>query len=408
MEHLSLLTASQLSATVNVTPDEVRVTIVDRDTRTLEFFANLSEEQYPEIARLAWPLGLRAVFTAHTLAQEARFEAIAKELLQNFGAQLSNFVADRGSLAQFLTNQGESIKTTIVSALNPALPDSVFGQFLAMLSSAMHGYATTLNTTVAESEKKNGERLDTIRQDITRLETRRADAPTTPRGGLEFQAAVFTFIREAMRGQPWLVDNVSEATGIIPYSKIGDLVISATDDNAFAGARIAVEAKQDRSYTETKADNELKIARNNRNTSVGLFVASASHAPNEFPAFLRHGRNVLCIWDQNDPATDIRLQCALFLATGLVPLNKRTDDQANINALAKVRERVEQELSRLTEFEKYNNKIRDASDGLAGEISTCRRQLGVLLREAEAVLAALNVELSDEEAERGTSIGFTR
>src|SRR6516162_1939239 len=113
MEHLSLLTASQLSATVNVTPDEVRVTIVDRDTRTLEFFANLSEEQYPEIARLAWPLGLRAVFTAHTLAQEARFEAIAKELLQNFGAQLSNFVADRGSLAQFLTNQGESIKTTI-------------------------------------------------------------------------------------------------------------------------------------------------------------------------------------------------------------------------------------------------------------------------------------------------------
>jgi hypothetical protein len=69
---------------------------------------------------------------------------------------------------------------------------------------------------------------------------------------------------------------------------VGDVVVHFTEESAFSGCKLVIEAKHDRSYTVAKSLEELETARKNRGASVGLFVMSSSHAPMGYPSFARY------------------------------------------------------------------------------------------------------------------------
>ena len=164
------------------------------------------------------------------------------------------------------------------------------------------------------------------------------------------------------------------------------------------------EAKHDATYTVQKALDELDAARKNRDASAGVFVMARSHASGVFPRFARFGSNVLVIWDDEDPATDAYLHAAILLGMALVMRVRATGDAGDIAALRDIEARIEAELSRLEKMEKHSEAIRKNVDGISDEIRKAQKALDRLLQNAQSTLRALNVELPDEAAERGSPV----
>jgi arginyl-tRNA synthetase len=91
---------------------------------------------------------------------------------------------------------------------------------------------------------------------------------------------------------------------------------------------------------------------------------------------------------------------------GLVTRNQTTGDAGDIAALRDVEARIEAELTRLEKMEKHSDAIRKNVDGISDEIRKARKALDLILRKAQSTLRALNVELYDEGAERGSPIAL--
>ena len=128
-----------------------------------------------------------------------------------------------------------------------------------------------------------------------------------------------------------------------------------------------------------------------------------SHKRPDFPFAARHGRDVLVVWNENDPQTDIRLRGALWLATALVPL-KNVGDQGDINALADIRGLLEAQFTRLTKLEAPLRQIRTGHDTIAREIGEAQTDLQITLGKLKTAISALKTESRDEATERRTPI----
>lgn len=134
-----------------------------------------------------------------------------------------------------------------------------------------------------------------------------------------------------------------------------------------------------------------------------MFVMARSHASDVFPRFARYGNNVIVVWDDEDPATDAYLHAAVLLGMGLVTRSRTTGDAGDIAALKRCRARIEAELSRLEKMEKHSESIRKNVDGISDEVAESPRGTGSPTARS-STLRALNVELHDEEAEKGSPI----
>jgi len=116
---------------------------------------------------------------------------------------------------------------------------------------------------------------------------------------------------------------------------------------------------------------------------------------------------VIITWDDQDSASDPYLHAAVLLGLTLVTRKKTQGDPGGINALHDIEGRIEGELARLDKMEKHNDTIRRNSDNIGDEIRKANKALDLLLRKAKSTLTALNVELHEEDVERGSPIGDT-
>jgi hypothetical protein len=127
---------------------------------------------------------------------------------------------------------------------------------------------------------------------------------------------------------------------------------------------------------------------------------AASHAPPSFPRLKRCGQNVLVRWDENDSRTDPWLEAALTIALFLVSRTESVGSDGDLAALRDVEERIQSELKRIEKMEDSTQGIRRNCDNLEEELGKARKGFNLLLRKAKSMLAALDIELVDEVAER--------
>ena len=212
------------------------------------------------------------------------------------------------------------------------------------------------------------------------------------------------FVAGAAGGNSYLVEATGGQAGNIPRNKVGDVVVHFTEESAFKGCKVVIEAKHDRSYTVAKSLEELETARKNRGASVGLFVMSASHAPAGFPEFARYGNSILVTWDQEDGLSDHRLRAALTAALCLATRKVTDADEGDIQALERVRIDIEKQVERLGKIRKSNDGIKSHADKIEKEIHLSEKGLNKLVSNAEKTLRALNVELVNEAEEVRTPV----
>lgn len=312
---------------------------------------------------------------------------------------------DEDSLLSRLVRETHLARAEVLSAVNPETPNSPMAMLKGSLTTLLREHATQQIDLAKQQEVRQSEFEKEIREALARIETRRALDQKSTRGGLDFEDAVVAFVHAATRSAPCVFDPTGGTAGV-GRCKTGDAVLRFTAESAFVGAGVVFEAKRESGYTIQKAIDELDVARKNRNAVSGVFVMARSHASEVFPHFARYGSNVLVIWDDQNPTTDPYLHAAVLLGMALVARSRTIGDAGDIAALRDIEQRIEAELSRLAKMEKHSDTIRKNVDGISEEIRKGQKAFDLLLRKAQSTLEALNVELHDEAAERGTPIGL--
>jgi len=311
---------------------------------------------------------------------------------------------DETSLINRLVRETNGARQAVLHAVNPDAPNSPMAIMKQTLTSLLKDHASS-QAEAARLQQERQERFEKeVREALVRMESKRTQDQTSPRGGFDFEDAVVDFVTAAVRGAPCVVDATGNTAGIRTRCKKGDLVIRFTEESAFNGIGIVFEAKRDSSYGAQKALAELDAARANRNACAGVFVMARSHATEGFPSFARYGSNVLVVWDEEDAASDPYLHAAIMLGLGLATRAHNVGDQGDIDALRDIEGRIEDEVRRLEKMEKHNEAIRKNSDGIGDEIRKAQHQLQILIRNANSTLAALNIQLVEEDTEKGSPI----
>ncbi|MBA3640882.1 MAG: hypothetical protein H0W53_16780 [Acidobacteria bacterium] len=324
----------------------------------------------------------------------------AKQLSAALAALDAN---DEGSLLSRLVRETHQARQEVLSAVNPDTPNSPLAILKTSLTHLLQAHMADQAEAAKRQEARQTQFEKEVREALARIETKRSQDQKSVRGGLDFEDAVISFVRAATQGAACVFD-VTGATAGVGRCKKGDAILRFTGESAFAGAGVVFEAKHDATYTVQKALDELDAARKNRDASAGVFVMARSHASAVFPRFARFGSNVLVVWDDEDPATDAYLHAAILLGMALVMRVRTTGDAGDIAALRDIEARIEAELSRLEKMEKHSEAIRKNVDGISDEIRKAQKALDRLLQNAQSTLRALNVELPDEAAERGSPV----
>jgi hypothetical protein len=328
----------------------------------------------------------------------------AKQLASALAALDAN---DENSLLSRLIRETHRARQDVLQAVNPDVPESPMGLLKATLTALLKEHASSQADLARQQQARQEQFEKEVREALSRIETKRAQDLKSPRGGLDFEDAVVDFVAAATRGAPCLFDVTANTAGVVGRCKKGDAVLRFTGESAFSGAGVVFEAKRDASYTTQRALDELDTARKNRNAVAGVFIMARSHAGDSFPRFARYGNNVLVTWDDQDPSTDAHLHAAVLLGMALVTRGKTVGDEGDIAALRDVEARIEAELNRLDKMETQNKSIRQNSDGIAEEIRKAKNALDLLLRKATSTLRALNIELNEENVERGSPIALS-
>jgi hypothetical protein len=311
---------------------------------------------------------------------------------------------DETSLLSRLMRETQEAQRSVTRAMNPDEPGSPLAVLKSSVETLLEKHAKSQAEVMAGLDERQQKLDQYIRESVARLEERRRGEARSVRGGATFQDDVLRFVQRTVQGAPVIVDNVGDVVGALSNRKVGDHVLKFGSESLYAGSALVIEAKHDASYSVPKALAELEIARPNRNAQVGLFVMSRSHAPVGFPQMARYGCDILVTWDAEDESTDPYLHAALILGLALAGRQQHPVDSGNVEALADIEHRINQELRRHETMRKLAERIRKDAEELGEELRKGDDKLGLLLRKAKDTLKALNVELAESEAERGNPV----
>ncbi len=328
-------------------------------------------------------------------------ESQAEQLTQALKAIDAN---DETSLINRLAKETRDAKTSLLEAINPQDPRSPLGSMKAALESMLEKQGVSAKEFREKQEQRQHDLEVLVKEALARFETKKEHDANSAHGGATFEEEVVAFVAGAASGNNYVVEATGGQAGSIPRNKVGDVVVHFTNESAFSGCKVVIEAKHDRSYTVAKSLEELETARKNRGASVGLFVMSSSHAPAGFPEFARYGSNILATWDQDDALSDHRFRAALAAALCLATRKATVADEGDIQALERVRIDIEKQVERLGKIRKSNDSIKSNVDKIENEIRLSEKDLKKVVANAENTLRALNVELVSEEEEARTPI----
>jgi hypothetical protein len=223
-----------------------------------------------------------------------------------------------------------------------------------------------------------------VKLTLAKLVTRREEAARTTTHGRDFEEAVIQFVTHETQKAGDLATPTGSSVGLIRACKTGDCVIELGPDCIAPGAKVVVEAKEDRSYSLADARAEIEQARKNRGAEVGLFVFSKKTAPPALARLARIGCDVFVAWDADDPQTDLFLEVGLTLAKALCVRagRERETQRADFESIDRAILEIEKQSDMLGQIETSATTIRKSSDTILERVRIARdsvaRQIRIL------------------------------
>lgn len=268
----------------------------------------------------------------------------------------------------------------------------IVGEFdLNEEGSALSRLVNKVEATLKTYEQKNTEFREKVLETLTAIKTRREEEQRSTRHGAVFEDQLGEVLaREAQRlGDVY--ESTGATTGAIKNCKVGDHVIELGTESAAPGARVAWEAKEDRSYGLKQALEEIEKGRKNRTAQIGVFVFSARTAPDGLESFFRYGGDLVVTWDADDPDSDVNLRAAYSVARALCVRERAsgTDVAEACGAILKATRSVEKQAKRLEQFKTWAETIRSNSENIINDTRVMRDELDRQIAVLDDQVAAL-------------------
>lgn len=319
---------------------------------------------------------------AQTLTEQR--ERILREFsLDNKEGALARLISE---LSTFHANASGSLQERIqamVSEFSLDRKDSALSRLVERVENAQRRISSEFsldeqNSALARLRRELIEVLEALRlananfqqQTLLKLNemaTRRAESFKSTRHGLDFETELLARIVALCEGTGDIATHVGHSVGSIKHSKKGDIVVELGPEHVAAGARIAIEAKEEDAYSVSRMLQELDEARKNREATVGLGVVSARTPLKDLAAPLqRWGNNVIVAWDAEDAASDMILAAGLSVAKALCvavkpPLAEARGDFVSMHRALLA---IEKGIGTLGDIEKQGNTIAKAGDDI--------------------------------------------
>jgi hypothetical protein len=223
------------------------------------------------------------------------------------------------------------------------------------------------------------------------MKAQRKESARSTQHGKDFESTACEFLEKEAQKSGDVACRTGNTTGLIKNCKVGDLVIELGADCVAAGEKFVIEAKEDASYTLTKARIEIETARKNRGAKVGLFLFSALTAPEGIDILLRQGEDVFLVWDAEKIESDVILRAGLSLAKALCVrrLKDQNDEEGNWEDMDAAILAVEKEAARLANMKTWTETIQSNSGKILDEVrkmaDNLAKQVAVLRESVETL-----------------------
>lgn len=260
--------------------------------------------------------------------------------------------------------------------------------------SALSRLKRELLSVVETQTAKNELFQNDVRTTLAVFAGQRAEADRSTRHGGTFEDDLGRAIASQAQRQQDVYEATGTTVGTIRNRKVGDGVVTLGPESPAPGARIVLEAKEDKSYDLTQALAEIELARQNRAAQIGIFVFSARCAPEGLQPFTRYGNDLVIVWDARDAATDIYLTCAYSVARALaVRLQQRTEQSSEALAdIERATRAIGKQAEYLEEIRKTADTVRSHGGKIAERAERMRDELQKQLAEIDEQLSALKLE----------------
>lgn len=307
------------------------------------------------------------------------------------------------SLLSRLLRETQEAQARVLAAVSPGSEGSLLGPLQRSLTEMLEAHQRQ-NAALLEGQRQGQEVLAReLREAVVRIEQRRENLRRGAAAGRAFEGCVYDFASRVLSGGPVVVE-FTGTKAAANRRKVGDVVLTFTEESAFAGAKVVIEAKCEAGSSVTKALAELKEARTNRGAEIGVFVLSKSAAPEAFPAFGRYGQDVLVVWDSEDPATDAYLHGALLVGMMLASRRAKAGDVDQDASLEAALRGLDVGLKAMGEIEKQAQAVATAARKLADEVARGKEALAGSMRSTRAVLDARSSGRADSALEAASPI----
>lgn len=243
--------------------------------------------------------------------------------------------------------------------------------------SALHKLKEELTTILSAHVKTNADFQEEVKVALGKLVTKREEEARSTRHGLDFENAVFEFVAHQSHRRGDVPSATGERTGLISNCKIGDAVVELGPENAAAGAKVVLEAKQKAGYTLAEARIEIEKARKNRDAQIGLFVFSRRLAPTDMEPLTRYGNDLFLVWDAEDVSTDPYFHAALEIARALCVRTQHTKERMTIDfvPIDKSILDIEKRVNNLDEIGSSASRIKSSSEKILKRVELDRAAL---------------------------------
>ncbi len=310
--------------------------------------------------------------------------------LRTIAAQLD--AGDDGSLLSQLVRRTGEAQRDLREAINPERPGSPLAVVRDSLVRLLTEATEEQRRTAKESRTSQEQFQHQVIEFLTEARARRGERDRSPAAGRDFEAALLDFVASSVAGAPIACDPCGTRTGAVSGRKVGDIVLRFTDESAYAGSGVVIEAKRDGSYSVARILEEAALARQNRLCGASVFVIAAERAPAGVPRFARHGQDVIVVWSPDDDDLAAYLHAALQLGLALAAMDASEADPKDLEALGELEERIGLELRRLATVDKHCETIERAVAKVRHEASVGRKKLGVMLERAQSAMRAVRID----------------
>jgi hypothetical protein len=285
------------------------------------------------------------------------------------GGKIARLMQDHiGPSSGFAKSLDPTNKESVISRIEDSVKkhlqeksDEIVKQFsLDHEDSALTRLKTELSKEVQLIQEHNSKFFSDLKEALGIKIGQEAEAERGTEKGREFETALYDRVAEVGRQLCDMTDNVRAVGGKVPRSKKGDYVITLGDTSGGPGKKIVIEVKKEQGYKLKDALEELKEARENRDSVAGIFAFAKGYGPAEVGDFHRIGNDFFVTVDEdalekNQPL--VFLESAYKIARTLVVTGVRKEAEKELD-IERIRGELDMVTEQLKKFSEMATKVK--------------------------------------------------